>query len=323
MRRQTNNKCSPPSYFAQKLKIKRRYKESINILIDVIGNFPKIALKLIVISVGCYYPKLLKCVNNGGINPTRENIQRNNLEQMVEPDNYTPEIKSYLCQSRQICTEILSAGLHGDLIDIGCGDQGFSVNINSFAINFNNISYHGIDINAESIRKLKSSIQRTHCHRLRASIHDGEKIYDFIKENRLDRVLTSFPFNVLGLRDNPKSCIESAIKAKSDILIYTYSLSRAATKIRKNYYKNCGFKEIKTMEYYEGILISSNDGLRSWAYSQRFLQDLFSTTNYVYLVGRFGNIGVFIYASSHDCDKVQEALSKKLNFVRGLVIYGK
>lgn len=103
---------------------------------------------------------------------------------------------------------------------------------------------------------------------------------DFLEKEHIERlkekykIIIIFPFNVFG-NIAPISLVLCKLRAhKIDFLLFVYKNNDETIQMRKQYYKNCGYKEIEICKNAMGILFKSREGLYTIAYHKEYLYSL-------------------------------------------------
>lgn len=166
------------------------------------------------------------------------------------------------------------------LIEVGCM-QGLHLDW-AFA---HEKSYLGIDIVKRYIQAGEKKVAQSGLskERYRFIVGNGEEIGHLIHEQKLqaerERCLLFFPFNSFGNMQNVERVIASLRESELSFLISTYQTNDSATKSRDEYYKRCGYQDVRFTLTEQGVCFSSSDGLHSIAYQPDYLKKLFAEQN--------------------------------------------
>ncbi|MBU3935018.1 class I SAM-dependent methyltransferase [Patescibacteria group bacterium] len=106
------------------------------------------------------------------------------------------------------------------------------------------------------------------------------------------RCLALFPFNSFGNMPMLRPVIRSLAKSSLPFFISSYRISQKATECRRGYYRNCGYRGIKTLRSRRGVRFTSPDGLSTVAYDPAFLREVFIANNTVAKPVPFSQIGM-------------------------------
>jgi len=111
-----------------------------------------------------------------------------------------------------------------------------------------------------------------------------------------ERSLLFFPFNSFGNARDVALIIASLKRAGLPFLVSSYDMTARATTVREQYYRRCGYINIQVIEDERCVCFSSEDGLRTIAYSPTFLQRLAEVNRLPMMAVLFAEIGM-AYAS--------------------------
>ncbi len=198
---------------------------------------------------------------------------------MFDSRALTPEITRYLKAEALFLERAMKTSGYRTLIEVGCGygrylDWSLSRSYN----------YLGMDIVQWMVElgKLRSKKARKKYPELSCSIirHAAEEISRAIKELSIDhpenKALIFFPFNCMGNVASFEKVIDSLKETGLDIVVSTFRTDAISTKVRKEYYSNCGYEQLNSRILKHGLLIISEEGFHAMAYHQDVLVNAFS-----------------------------------------------
>lgn len=107
-----------------------------------------------------------------------------------------------------------------------------------------------------------------------------------------ERCLLWFPFNSFGNTKDPLLVLHELKRAGLPFLISSYQTTAEATVSREQYYRACGYRNIRIVEDSNGVCFRSSDGLRSMAYHPQHLQHLGAFCGLQITKKPFSQIGV-------------------------------
>ncbi len=92
--------------------------------------------------------------------------------------------------------------------------------------------------------------------------------------------------------NDPSAVIRSIRKSGLPFLISTYGTGQETNTCREQYYRNCGYSEIVSIQDENGVRFVSPDGLSTIAYHPDYLQEIFTVTGLKVAIVHFSQIGV-------------------------------
>lgn len=215
---------------------------------------------------------------------------------MFDAKFLTPALEEFLDIESASLSEVFETHpQYNHLVEVGCG-YGRYLN---FALD-RSLAYDGLDLVPWLINIGKIRVQRAQgsCAHARCAVHNlsAEKLSALLDDPIANRrkwcSMVFFPFNCFGNIARLREVMETLQKAGSDVFISTFQLDAVTTELRKTYYANCGFRRLESRLCDQGVIITSEEGLHAYAYSQEFLTDLFAEygfqCNSIELLGRIG-----------------------------------
>lgn len=91
--------------------------------------------------------------------------------------------------------------------------------------------------------------------------------------------------------DDPLVIVKSIKRSGLPFLISTYSTSQETNVCREQYYRNCGYSEIVSVQDEKGVRFFSPEGLSTIAYHPDYLQEIFTISNLKVAIVHFSRIG--------------------------------
>ena len=84
-----------------------------------------------------------------------------------------------------------------------------------------------------------------------------------------------------------------------DIMIFTYDNSYLSEIVRDDYYSRCGFASVELTNDKLGVLVSSEDGLKAYAYEEELIKSWIYELdhNYDVVCTHFYPFGLMVYAT--------------------------
>lgn len=203
---------------------------------------------------------------------------------MFDANLLTPEVKTYLSiESDWVVRMFTTHSNYKHLIEIGCGYGRFLPWIVT-----NGLKYTGIDSVSWMIELAQLRYRSIDPNSLTGSaklIHaTAENIETVIQQKDVEesssQTLELFPFNCLGNILEQGQAIRGAANLKLDIMVSSFSPTEDSTLARMKYYSNCGYSHLNIQNSLNGIVITSEEGLRSLAANKDYYCHLFSKFGY-------------------------------------------
>lgn len=202
----------------------------------------------------------------------------NGGSRMFEPETLTPPVKAYLrVEARPLCDEQPL----DHLIEIGCG-HGRHLR---WAVE-RGLHYDGIDMVASLIEKGLATLREVDPRSTRCKLHVGsvENLHTLWGAEGLDArrasTIVFFPFNCFGNLARPDRVASAIAATGARAFLSVFSPSLEAIGRRLEYYKRNQYTAITAWVRERGVLFTSAEGLRSWAYQPRYLEEIFAAVGY-------------------------------------------
>jgi hypothetical protein len=209
----------------------------------------------------------------------------------------TPDIENFLKSEAATLSSFVNRDkAYNHLIEVGCGYGRYL----HWAVN-SGLGYDGLELIswlAQMGQERVRNLDRTLTSRSIAITHGTANSIDFLlkdtfaKEELKPAIL--FPFNCFGNLSHPDLTLRASTKRCDTILISTFGTDLDATRTRSHYYVHCGYQNVTAKEVREGTLVTSEEGLKSYAYSSEALQTMMADYNFeLKSINTFGRIGRF------------------------------
>lgn len=104
--------------------------------------------------------------------------------------------------------------------------------------------------------------------------------------------LLFFPFNSFGNMAAPLPILRSIGGTRAPFLISSYLTTAEASACRANYYELCGYNNVRETTGDDGVLFTSEDGLRSIAYHPGYLSRLAVECSLEMKFRQFSTVGI-------------------------------
>jgi len=219
---------------------------------------------------------------------TIENVKRFYGEMkgwnMFDTQFLTDRLSEFLDQEAVQLRRIFAANVEYDhLVEVGCGYGRYM----DWAVS-SAIAYDGIDIVDWMISMAEIKVQQfnerfpgVHCA---VHLHPAERLSALMDSALLNKrqakTIAFFPFNCFGNVSNVHEVMRSLYRDRLDVVISTFLTDAKSTELRKQYYQNCGYSNLECTLNKHGLLITSDEGFRAFAYSKEALVDMFARNGY-------------------------------------------
>jgi hypothetical protein len=209
-------------------------------------------------------------------------------DQMVNPHRYSDSIKKYLTAehaflegvSRPFSTIVEVGCMQGRLVEWCVGQQK---------------RYIGIDVEC-GYQDAWSTYQQRYGDAIEFVRGDAQKLSEVVKRIKkplsVSSTLFVFPFNSFGNIENVQAAVQSLSEVKMKFVIFSYDTISYANQVRAEYYRMCGLSDITQINSDEGVIFSSREGLKSFAYHISFLSKCFKHHGTLVEPASFGDIGI-------------------------------
>lgn len=212
-------------------------------------------------------------------------------DRLIDPLLFPEEIKQFLICEKRILETL--ADLFDLLIEVGSMYGRYL----KWAVE-NGKCYLGIDIvprYIETGRKIISDLQLDR-NKYRFVLGGAENTTDLVKPKEWNvkpqECLLYFPFNSFGNMEDPLLIVKNIKKSGLPFLISTYGTDQETNVCREQYYRNCGYSEIISVQDEKGVRFVSPEGLSTIAYHPDYLQQIFSISSLKVAIVHFSQIGV-------------------------------
>lgn len=193
-------------------------------------------------------------------------------DNILNPSSYPLEVTRYLNAEQSLLEIIIHK--YQMLVEVGCSD-GRHLDI----AYKKNKHYIGIDIIPNKILAGRQKIRRLNFDEKRCKFlcRSAEEISDAIEDSKnegfeFSKALIFFPFNVLGnMNINSFDKVISDIrKLNMDVYFSLFETDHFSTKVREEYYQNCGCEDLEKLPDFSGVRFISREGLNSISYHSRW-----------------------------------------------------
>lgn len=206
----------------------------------------------------------------------------------------TPEVAEFLNVERQLAEKIIDDNGYRGVIEAGCADGTLLMP----AVVARGLEYLGVDLAPEAVALAREALVAASgpAHRAGAAVEGDVRDLPDLDPALLPAAprLVAFPFNVLGNIPTPRVALRAAASCAADILILTYQTSRAASAVRRDYYRACGFdgdfqRDSRGVHFRAGLFTSS-------VYRQELVTKWLAEFGYEVEVDRFAEVGLAYHA---------------------------
>lgn len=183
--------------------------------------------------------------------------------------NFPPLIERFVERERRMVREL--AGSFDVLIEAACGTGRYLDLATQLGI-----QYHGIDIAPETIAigRRRLAALGLDPERYRLTIGDAQRLALVLDADAGKRALLLFPFSAISNFASLGRFARSVAEAEAAGLVVTgYSTSTSMTEARVDYYRRCGFEDIRVAHSAQGVRVTAADGPSTMAYHSAVVAD--------------------------------------------------
>lgn len=191
---------------------------------------------------------------------------------MFEERLMTAAIRAFLVEEERMVGRVMKVWGRDHLVEVGCGPGRYL----PWAVDAG-YDYDGVDLVSELVEqgrhRFGSQTKRGRLHV--GTAEDLSCLFADLGVSPL-RALVLFPFNCFGNLARVERAVRSLSATGAPALVSVFDASERATLLRMHYYRSLGCDDVEAQRVGEaGVLVTSKDGLNSYAYSTRFLTELF------------------------------------------------
>lgn len=195
---------------------------------------------------------------------------------MFDTGSLTPAVREFLSEEAVALEGLMASRQLDHLIEIGCGYGRYL----RWAM-ARGYRYDGFDIVDWMVKigRLRAKVANSQaggerCRVHLASVVDIDRVLQVAERPLPGRPIILFPFNCFGNLPQIDGTLLALRAVGVDLAISGFTPDAGSTQARTEYYANCGDNGLQSQETRSGTLISSADGLRSYAYSVEFMEGL-------------------------------------------------
>ncbi len=205
--------------------------------------------------------------------------------QIMKVKNFTVDIKTYLEEERAIFTRILGNPKteYNIVVEAGCGAL---TNIEVANCKTPKPRYIGIDFDTTEISNAQEKIRDTEGYENASAkyltVLDISRQKLNIAQSESEKPLILFPFNLIGNVAPISKLICNMVTEKLDFVISLYTTTPRAVSMRRQYYENCGYRNIKhTIDPLKSSVFTSDTGMYTVAYDYAYIRNLLRSFGYL------------------------------------------
>ena len=200
---------------------------------------------------------------------------------MFAADSLTPPVAAYL---QDEMTPLESDPDLDHLFEVGCG-RGLHLSWASAR----GLRYDGLDLVAwpadrEGLLATPAGDLAAAPLRRRLHVGSSEDLHALWSAEGLRlgarSTLVVFPFNCFGSLARPEKTVASVARARARLYLSMFSTAPDTTARRLEFYARSGYTELRALASDRGVLITSAEGLHSWAYEEPYVLDLLGSEGY-------------------------------------------
>jgi len=225
--------------------------------------------------------------------PTKDFYEGGRGDSLIDPSLFPEEVKDFLLKEELILSSA------GDsfrlLIEIGCMHGRYL----EWAIERGK-SYVGIDIVSRFIKEGRRRIAELRlpvdCQFIEGAAEDIPTLIP-VKRLRNKKCLLFFPFNSFGNMEDAGPVISAIKMSGLPFLISSYQTTAGANARREEYYRRCGYRNIRCSTNDKGVCFCSDDGLRTIAYHPTYIKKICKRQNLVVKSMPFSFLGMAYFSA--------------------------
>lgn len=205
---------------------------------------------------------------------------------MFDSTFLSPDVARYLeWETHQLGALIGESGVN-HLVELGCG-TGRHIEL----AQSHGCRYDGIDLVAEMVATAQTTIAIEDQERCRVQVGPCESLCQLVGDRFDKDSIALYPFNFIGNVADPTVALAPLQKMKGRALVSCFQTSEFATAVRQAYYTNVLGSSPSASRVESGVLFTSAEGLKSYAFSPTYLAALFDGLGFRWReFGRLGDI---------------------------------
>jgi len=189
-------------------------------------------------------------------------------QRLIDTSRYPERIAEYRRVEDDIAAQ--TAPFYQVVLEIGCMDGCLLYPV----VRGLALTYVGVDVDAHAIQRFRARIVEEWDgtairHAVALDVSDVGALSELIVPRR---TVAMFPFNSFGNLQSPTGALDSLGAHDVDLWIGTYQTSPSATELRRCYYDNARIGVVDHTEEDCGVLFTSAEGFKSYAYRGDFLR---------------------------------------------------
>jgi SAM-dependent methyltransferase len=199
----------------------------------------------------------------------RDFFGRVESDRLADAANYPPEIVEFLdCERRVLGRLLPSVTL---LVEVACGSGRY---LRLAAAH--DVAYLGIDVVERHVEAGRRAVAEhgLPADRYRFMLGEAETIADVVEP--VAGTLVLFPFSILSALSDLDALARQLRRLGSPFLASLYRPTQRMTAGRLEYYRRCGFRDVRARWSARGVSLTTGEGLTTTAYHPSFLQELWS-----------------------------------------------
>lgn len=198
--------------------------------------------------------------------------------EILNADNYPEAVNQYLTREKEVLRDVIVQ--YDAIIEAGCFDGRF------LRWSFNEkVRYIGVDVVADFIIEAQHRAKFFNVNTAFFEFH----LLDLLRISELStysdicmngsKVLLFCPFNIIGNIHPICDLLEELYSCSFDVFLSCFNPGPVATAVRGQYYENCKYQDLQTIDELEGLRFVGSDQLDTIAYRPEWLLDKFSSLN--------------------------------------------
>lgn len=241
---------------------------------------------------------------------------------MFDPAHWTPELTRFQEDERKNLFQWMRENGVRTLLEAGAGFGTYLADAVRRDMNY--VGYEIVpwmaQLGKERIRALRSMATRSP---RTVEMHHADAFDRASARPRTDKdsSVLLLPFNLFGNLPDPVAAARAIRERGSHVALSVYGTDNASTAARVAYYRKCGYKDVQPFWTDFGVLITSRDGLHSYAYHSNFLRWVFKEAfgeDLEVEVRQNGGIGLtYFFRTKGEPPRRQSSIQKRPSKVKG------
>ncbi len=206
------------------------------------------------------------------------------------------ELANYLREEGHFLSQVFNQSSYDHLVEVGCGYGRYLRWAQE-----HRVSYDGIDLVPWLVELGQLRIQTTvplASERYQIQMVSAQQVHLVLhqaKDLSPRASIVHFPFNCFGNLAELHRVMVSLRQGHADVTLSVFKSDVPASSIRRTYYEKCGYTKVAVNNTPTGVLITSAEGLHTYAYELEFLVNIFAKYGFALQSERMAAISRFLH----------------------------